>query len=143
MYIRYFAMAFFAGVLHYIWEVSHIHLYTGYEALGSGTTLLVWATAGDILYSLLGVIVVGALYRDFDWLKHPHKKQFILVAVYGCIVAIGIEWKALIMHRWAYTIAMPIVPFLNVGLSPIVQMSIIVPISCLLAFIVSKKFISN
>ena len=143
MYLRYALVAFFAGVLHFIWEVSHIHLYTDYESLGSGLTLLVWATSGDIVYTILGVIIVGVVYRDFDWLRHPKGKQLIMATVYGFFVSVGIEWKALILHRWAYTVAMPLLPFLNLGLSPIVQMSIIVPVSCALAFYVSKKFITN
>jgi hypothetical protein len=109
--------------------MAHIHLYTAYGALGTGATVLFWATAGDVLYALLGVAVVSALFSDLEWLEHPRTLHFAMAALYGFCISIFIEWKALILHKWAYTTAMPLLPVIHVGVSPVLQMTLLMPVS--------------
>lgn len=121
------------AVLHYVWEANHIGLYTDYGAFGSGVTLLTKVTAGDVMYSVFGILVVSIITRSLQWISMPSWKQYGLLALYGCIVAILIEWKALYYQKWAYLDSMPITPFIHVGLSPVLQMTILLPASLLLA----------
>lgn len=130
-------------VFHFIWESAHIHLYTTYETLGSGTSLLLLATAGDVLYALLGVACVAIVFRDCKWLEHPNTRHVLAAMAYGFIIAVLIEWKALILHKWAYTTAMPIVPVVRVGLSPVLQMVVLVPLAVWVTFYCYKSLDRN
>lgn len=47
------------------------------------------------------------------------------IIVIGIILAIIIEWHALATGRWMYGSLMPIVPFLNVGLTPLFQLGLL------------------
>ena len=41
--------------------------------------------------------------------------------------ATAVEWKALASGSWSYTDRMPIVPVLDVGLWPLVQLTLLAP----------------
>ena len=140
MFARYVLLAVTFFCLHGIWETMHVHLYTAYDALGAGVPLLLWATSGDVLYSLLCVLVVAVFFRDFRWPAHPRLSHLAAASLCGFWVAVIIEWKALIFHKWAYTAAMPMIPLLHVGLSPVLQMSLAVPLCVLGSVYVYKQF---
>ncbi len=55
----------------------------------------------------------------------------VSLVLLGAAVAVAVEWWALATERWQYAGAMPIVPFLQVGLLPVLQMTIIPPIVAL------------
>ncbi len=49
--------------------------------------------------------------------------------VTGLIIGIGIEWVAVnMLGRWAYTVDMPILPGLDVGVVPVLQMLLLPPV---------------
>lgn len=72
--------------------------------------------------------MVALFKNDFGWLATSNKKDLAALAVVGFFFAVGIEWRALLFGRWAYTDAMPIIPYLKVGLMPILQMIILLPL---------------
>ena len=128
-YAPYIILSIVAGILHFVWEALHLPLYTGYEALGSGWTLVFFATAGDVMYTLLIVGLVTLIRGDLHWIQRPKKNEYLATALLGGLVACMVEYKALAFHRWAYAAVMPVVPILGVGLSPLLQMMVLTPIS--------------
>jgi len=46
--------------------------------------------------------------------------------------------KALALGRWEYAAAMPIVPLLRVGLSPVLQMAVLLPLAVYFGKVVSR-----
>ena len=122
-------LALIAFVLHLVFETSHVFLYTGYEDLSPYLPITVWAAIGDVFYTL-GIYLVFALFkRDVLWMRNISKTDVFMLAVAGFLLAVGIEWKALFLERWVYLPSMPIIPFLEVGLSPVLQMTILLPFS--------------
>lgn len=128
-WVSYALLALVAGLLHYAWETSHVGLYTGYGNLGGPLPVTLYATLGDILYTFLAVIGVGIFKRDMLWWLSAHMRDFALLAIIGLTIALFVEYKALWLGTWEYLPTMPIIPILNVGLSPIVQMTILLPLS--------------
>jgi hypothetical protein len=117
--------------LHGVWEQAHVSLYRGYEDLSPFLPITLWATFGDVFYTL-GVIGLVALFKgQLDWAGRAKAKDFIGLAIIGFFVALLVEYKALALDRWAYTPAMPIIPFFEVGFSPVLQMTILLPLSIL------------
>lgn len=126
--------------LHFVWESLHLPLYTGYASLSGGVPIALWATIGDALYAIAAVALFSLFKRQFDWLERASAYDFFALAVIGFLIAVGIEYKALMFGRWAYTGEMPIVPLLRVGLSPVLQMTVLLPTAAYLARIASRRF---
>lgn len=86
-------------------------------------------TVGDVAITLSIYFVVALLKSNFNWIATLNKKDITILTTVGFFVAVGIEWRALLFGRWAYADAMPITPYLKVGLTPILQMTPLLPFS--------------
>ena len=126
---RYIALALIALALNVIWERVHMPLYSSYEALGQGWTLIAWVGLGDAMYTLCIACAIAAWKRDLNWLHRAGPLEYVSAGVLGLLTAIFIEYKAMLLHRWSYSAGMPILPYLNLGLSPLLQLSLLVPLS--------------
>jgi hypothetical protein len=126
---QYLALACAAFVLHIVWEYAHIPLYTGYGAMEGALPVWLFATLGDVVYTLGAVLLVSLWKGHALWFVRATVRDYAGLALLGFIVALLVEYKALALHRWAYAAAMPIIPYLHVGLSPIVQMIVLLPVS--------------
>lgn len=102
-----------ALLLNMAWEVAQAPLYTCFAEFWSCMALCLRASFGD------AVIVLGIYFLLRKNLK------FYRVAALGILIAVLIELHALESGRWAYTEAMPIIPILKVGLTPILQMALL------------------
>jgi len=118
-----------AFALHYLWEVSHVALYGGYEHLSPYLPITVLATFGDVAYTLGAYFFVALIKRDWHWLARMTKLDLVAIAFIGFTISMYVEYKALALERWFYLPAMPIIPGLQVGLSPIAQMTILLPLT--------------
>ena len=122
------AIAVVAGALHLVWEGMHVSLYGGYETLTS-LPITFYATIGDVGYTI-GAVLLAVLFKgNFRWLSAPSMQDLAGLAVTGALIALFVEYKALALGRWFYLDAMPMIPVLNVGLTPVVQMMVLLPLS--------------
>lgn len=134
--IAYAVLAGVSFLLHLVWEKSHIVLYTGYEALEGALPVFLHATLGDVMYTLLAVLVLAALKRDISWMEKARGKGYALLAAIGFGIAAFVEMKAVALGRWEYTDAMPLV--YGFGLSPLLQMTVLLPLSVYISVVVSR-----
>lgn len=124
---------------HYMWENAHIGLYGGYEALPFSDHITIFATVGDVAYTLFAVLFFALFKKNLNWFSKTKSCDYILLALFGFLISLFVEYKALILGKWFYLPAMPIIPFLNVGLSPILQMTILLPCSILVSSQILKR----
>ena len=137
----YIFVSFFALLFNFAWEYTALPLYTDYAALGSGPPLVLWASCFDVVY-VLGIVGAVALWKGKkDWMVQGTAHEYFLAVFLGFLVALFVEYKALYFHRWGYAAAMPIIPILNVGLTPIIQMTVFAPLSALLAGLAERRFL--
>lgn len=88
------------------------------------------AALGDILI-ILAIYLITAVILGFKSLEIKiNKNSSALIISLGFIFAVIIEKYALNTHRWSYNDLMPIVPIIEVGLTPILQL-VVVPMSAL------------
>jgi len=106
-----FCLAF---VLNFIWENVHSLLYASYKNGAITEFILLRATLGD-------AVILTLFSLPFIYLSYFKGKKWLIIPV-GIVIAILIELYALQTERWAYDNAMPIIPLLNVGLTPILQL---------------------
>lgn len=109
-----FATAF---VCNAIWENLHAFLYVHYRSGQITEFILLRAT-------LIDAIIITLIALPFIYVPKL-KEQGWIIALVGFIVAVGIEWWALGTGRWAYTVYMPIIPILSVGLTPALQLGLL------------------
>lgn len=122
-------LSLIAFVLHVIWENTQAPLFQGYASFVAHFPICFIGTVGDVAITLFVYFIIALLKNDFNWIVTLNKKDIVVLAVIGFLIAMGIEWRALLEGRWAYAEAMPIIPYLKVGLAPIIQMILSLPLS--------------
>ena len=125
-------------ILHMVWEFAHHGLYTGYENL-TPLPIYLWATIGDVLYTLVAFALASCFKHGIEWIKEARWPDFLGLATLGFFLALYVEYKALALGRWIYTPAMPIVPGFEVGLSPVLQMMLLLPLTLLIVSLIERQ----
>jgi len=134
--IAYAVLLVSSFLLHFMWERVHIALYTGYESLEGIVPVYLYATLGDVGYTLVAVLVVALLKRDVGWMKTVRGVDYAALAGIGLAIAIFVEKKAQVLGRWEYTETMPLI--YGFGLSPLVQMTVLLPLSVFISVVVVR-----
>lgn len=126
-----FNVVLFAFLLNYPWEFLQVPLFLGMPTADHWEAIVFCSRAagGDALIALFGFWVVGAIWRNRDWIVRPRSGQVLAFVVVGILVTIGFEWHAtVIAQRWEYSPLMPVVPVIGTGLSPLLQWTILPPL---------------
>ena len=127
--------------LHLVWEFAHHGLYTGYENLTT-MPIYLWATIGDVLYTLVAFALASCFKYGIEWIREARWTDFLAMSVLGFFLALYVEYKALALGRWLYAPTMPIGPVFEVGLSPVLQMMLLLPLTLLIVSLV-ERYISG
>lgn len=122
-------LSLIAFVLHVVWENAQAPLFQGYASFIAHFPMCLVGTAGDVVITLVVYFIVALLKNDINWISALNKKDIAILAAIGFFIAVGIEWRALLFGGWAYAEMMPIIPYLGVGLAPILQMTFLLPFS--------------
>ncbi len=95
---------------------------------------------GDGLMTLIIFWTGWAVFRDSQWILTPGVKGYLLMLAVGVLLAVVVEWNALYRTgSWAYNERMITIPFLGVGLLPLLQMMILPIATILLLPLIWKK----
>ncbi|ALA58058.1 membrane protein of unknown function [Nitrospira moscoviensis] len=120
-----------AALVNAPWEVaqSQSDLYVGRD----GGSFPWWHCAlmglGD------GVLVLAIFFMGrmacgrWNWFERPGLKGYATMLVSGLVISVAIEWLMVyVAFRWGYRESMPLIPWLGVGITPVVQMLILPPL---------------
>lgn len=123
----------FIAPANLLWESSHLPLYTIWTDASAREMAfaVVHCTGGDVLIATASLILALLVAANRSWpLGAPSYRRVALVAVaLGVGYTIFSEWLNVVVRRsWAYSPLMPVIPFLDAGLSPVMQW-IAVPIA--------------
>jgi len=133
---RFFAATVLASfVLNEIWEMAQMSAYVETEGHSWTSTLdlCTRAAVGDVGI-ILGIYAAGALAAgDLAWGLSGRWNIYATEAVLGLTYATLVEHAALASGRWSYTERMPVVSVLDAGLWPLLQMTLLPPLTFLIA----------
>lgn len=121
----------FVAVTNLIWEFAHLPLYTIWD---TGTTsevvfAAVHCAGGDVLIALSSVMLALFLAGSPAWPAARMSHVVILTVVFGLAYTVFSEWLNIeVRETWTYRDLMPIIPFLDAGLSPVLQW-IVIPLA--------------
>ncbi|MEO5978622.1 MAG: hypothetical protein ABIS36_17475 [Chryseolinea sp.] len=129
------SIAIISFLLNTIWELAHGPLYQGYQYDFQHVSICMLASLEDTMVVLILVFLFGVVFRNVFWANHLTMGKIIALALVGGIGATIVEMWYTSKGDWAYADAMPLIPWLGVGVSPILQFTIL-PI---IIFFVSKR----
>ena len=125
-----FSLFIVATVFHFAWEISQMAYYSfagvplaEYDAFIKDH----WTVAAkDGLVTVALYLLVGMLVKNAGWGKRFRRQRLMFLVVVGFLWAVGIEYYATeVAHRWAYAPSMSLIPIINVGVLPVLQMVLI------------------
>jgi hypothetical protein len=129
-------LVYFGGsfLMHLVWEMAQMPLYALADvSWWDGFKMCLFATAtGDMLFMLILCGTVATIQRKPWWLSdrsaYSHPATWAVPALIGALFAVSYElWAVHAVHRWTYG-AMPLIPVVKVGLTPVLQM-IVIPLA--------------
>lgn len=112
--VRVFLLSF---TLNFIWEHAHAQLYAFYKGGAITDAILLHATFAD-------ACIITACAAAYLYVPFLHKRLYVVVGAL-LAVAVATEWWALTTGRWVYGPDMPLVPLLNTGLTPTIQLALL------------------
>jgi hypothetical protein len=124
-------VAIFAFLLNLPWELAQVPLFAGMPTARHWTAVLACgrATLGDVAIALAGFWAVAAVVGTPRWVLAPTRGGVLGFTAAGVAITIGMERLATgPLGRWAYAERMPIVPLVDVGLSPLLQWVVLPPL---------------
>lgn len=129
-----FNLGVFALLLNFPWEVLQAPLFEGMAAAPHSAVIgaCLRATLGDAVILLLAHASVAVVTRRRRWVLAPSWREVAGFVAVGIAITARIEWLATRGHwvqTWTYSSAMPLVPGIEIGLSPLLQWVIVPPIA--------------
>jgi hypothetical protein len=122
-----------AFVLNFLWEISQAFLYAPHFVGLAGLVRVHFrASLGDVvlvfLILMLDVFVFSKVWagEKMNW------KRAGLIIFSGFIVGVAVEKYALATGQWSYNELMPVIPFFQAGLAPVLQMTLLPAVSIFL-----------
>jgi len=95
------------------------------------------ASVADMLMVFILLFGFGLIYGNVYWTRHLPLHRITALMVTGGLGAIVAETLHTGRGSWSYADAMPLLPWVNVGLTPVLQFTILP----LIIFWVFRKFI--
>lgn len=126
-------------LLNFAWEVIHGPLYTGFNYNISHITFCGLASVADAIMVLLIYFFLAFIYKNPLWIKHINFQRTLTLVLIGALGAILSEMRHLSIGTWSYTSSMPTLPFVHVGVSPVLQFMILPGFIFYLSYLLSKN----
>jgi len=115
-------------LLNFIWEMAQMPFYKDMPWNFNTIVFCFAASLGDSVMILI-IFFIGVIFlKDNYWIKDFNLRNILFTLSAGLILAVIVELAALSLGLWNYSSLMPKLIFLDIGLSPVLQM-LILPIS--------------
>src|SRR6266542_342540 len=129
-----------ALALNFGWELLQCSLYIMPPDTGSIWWHCLRASLGDAVLVLLIWALGWLIFRSGFWFKTPGAKGYAVMVVGGLWLGAAMEWISVhVLKRWTYEPEMPIVPLLQGGLLPLIQLAVLSPLVFRLATLSARR----
>jgi len=118
-------IALLGFLLNFAWELIQGFLYAGYVYDFQHISFCALASVADMFMVLLLYFGFSLIYRNIYWVQPLTLFNISLLVLAGGVGAIFAETKHLSAGHWAYAELMPLLPIVEVGLSPVLQFMIL------------------
>jgi hypothetical protein len=116
--------------LYFAWEMLQAPFFTGMPpGWAAATAVCALATLGDGVLVALVATAGALLYRDGRWFVPPSASRYAVVVGIAVVLQIVVEWVMVHgLDRWGYAPSQPVLPVVRVGLLPVVQPIVLLPL---------------
>jgi hypothetical protein len=113
--------------LNFIWEIIQLPFYTLWRTATPKTIAfaVIHCTAGDVVIAITALVSSLLIFGSNDWPERRRISISILTIITGVTYTVYSERSNIASGAWAYSEVMPIIPWLDIGLTPILQWLII------------------
>ena len=129
-----FTIAVLSFLLNFAWELFQVPLYIPSLYSLEHVAFCALASLADVIMVLLLYFGFALIFKNFLWIQHLNWKLIVIVILTGGAGAVLAEIRHLSLGTWAYSHSMPIIPLINVGISPVLQFMILPLLIYLLSF---------
>ncbi len=123
-----------AFLLNLAWELIQGPLYEGYRYDVQHIAFCALASIADAVMVLLIYFALALIFKNPLWVQNLSVSRILLVMLIGGVGAILAEIRHLSAGNWDYAESMPIIPFVEAGLSPVLQFMLLPPLIYYLSF---------
>jgi len=115
---------------YFAWEMLQAPFFTGMPSgWVAATAVCTLATLGDGVLVALVAMAGAVLYRDVRWFVPPSPSRYGVVVAIGVVLQIAVEWVMVHgLDRWGYAPSQPVLPVVRVGILPVLQPIILLPL---------------
>ena len=111
----------FAFLLNLAWELIQIPLYKNPVYDIDHIAFCTLASLADVLMVLLLYFGLALIFKDLFWIQFLKLHRIVIVVLTGGAGAVLSEMRHLSLGSWGYNDSMPLIPVVNVGMSPVLQ----------------------
>jgi hypothetical protein len=112
-------------LLNFAWELLQGPLYQGFVLDLRHIAFCALAAVSDAIMVLLLYYGFAFIYNAPFWVKGMNLQRALVLGLTGGLGAILVEKSYLSEEAWTYAPSMPVIPIVNVGLSPVLQFTIL------------------
>jgi hypothetical protein len=124
--------------LNLVWENLHAPLYQVYNPIMRKVFFIKCALA-DAFITLLVYFLVTQLLKNPYWIRHLIWKYILVAFLVSMVISVVMEKSPLYLGWWSYGAEMPVLPWIQVGLSPFLQLSLLPSFTFFLVYLFSGK----
>ena len=110
-----------AFLLNFAWEVIQMPLYKDASFNLGHIAFCALASVADAIMVLLIYFCFALIYKKPLWVEVLTAPRIFILMLVGAVGAIVAEMRHVSAGTWAYDNSMPILPVVDVGLSPVLQ----------------------
>ena len=116
--------------VYFAWEMLQAPFFTGMPAHWlAASAICALATLGDGVLVTLVATAGAVLYRDGRWFVPPSVSRYGVVVAIGVVLQIAVEWVMVHgLDRWGYAPSQPVLPVVRVGILPVLQPIVLLPL---------------
>ncbi len=123
-----------AFLLNFAWELAQMPLYDRASFTINHVAFCSLGSVADALMVLLLYFGLAFIFKNPLWINPLKWQRIVIVVLTGGIGAALSEMRHLALGNWAYSDLMPLIPVLNVGVSPVLQFMILPVVTYILSF---------
>lgn len=121
---------FFSFVLNATWEWIQSPFFVD---ITSDLNTIIWyrihCTIGDTFILMIGYMLVSFYYKNLSWIYDSNVKHHAMFVLMGVTYTVFSEYiNVNIRNSWSYSEYMPLLPYTNIGIIPLVQWVILPPV---------------
>ena len=140
-----FILIVVSAVLNGLWEYGQCGIFYTINGVASfeNYNLLTGRIILDIGITLLVFIVMSIINFGWKWFASWDVKDTFLILLLALFSTFYLEVNSLYIGRWGYSNAMPLLIGTNIGLTPILQWIVTMPVSILVTRLFMKGQIQS